>query len=205
MSKGLFITVEGTDGSGKTTQLSLLKEYLIKAGHDVLFTREPGGTPISEKIRAIILDKKNAEMAPMTEAFLYAASRAQHIVQIIKPALEHGKIVVCDRFVDSSIAYQGYGRQLGECVSVINGYAIDSWVPDITFYLHVDPERGKQRINAHSLDRLEGEDEAFYARVHDGYLALEKEFPKRIIRIDASRTVEEVWKDIEKHIKDSLV
>lgn len=200
MRKGLFITVEGTDGTGKTTQLELMKEYLISKGKDVLFTREPGGTPISEKIRAIILDKKNKEMDDMTETLLYAASRAQHIAQIIKPALEHGKIVVCDRFVDSSIAYQGHGRGLGESVSLINSYAIGEWIPDFTFLLKMDPSGGRQRIDQESKDRLEVEDTEFYNRVYEGYLTLEKKFPERIIGIDGSRPIEVVWEDIRHNL-----
>lgn len=201
MKKGLFITVEGTDGTGKTTQLEHMKEYFITQGRDVLFTREPGGTPISEKIRSIILDKKNKEMDPMTEALLYAASRAQHIAQIIKPALEHGKIVICDRFVDSSIAYQGYGRGLGETVSLINSYAIGQWLPDVTFLLKMDPSLGRERIDRGSKDRLEIEGRDFYHRVYRGYLDLEKKFPGRIIGVEADRSVEAVWEEIRGHLE----
>lgn len=200
MKKGLFITVEGTDGTGKTTQLEHMREYFISKGKDVLFTREPGGTPISEKIRAVILDKKNKEMDDMTETLLYAASRAQHIAQIIKPALEHGKIVICDRFVDSSIAYQGYGRGLGESVSLINSYAIGDWIPDVTFLLKMEPSGGRNRIAHESKDRLEIEGADFYDRVYEGYLALEKKFPERIVGIDAGRSIEAVWEDIRHHL-----
>ena len=133
MKRGLFITVEGADGSGKSTQIEFICEYLERKNIDYIFTREPGGTPISEKIRAIILDKDNSEMDPVAEALLYAASKAQHVNQLIGLALERGKVVICDRFVDSSIAYQGYGRSLGELVSVINSYAIGKYMPDITF------------------------------------------------------------------------
>lgn len=204
MKKGLFITVEGTDGTGKTTQIEYMKEYIISKGRDVLFTREPGGTPISEKIRAIILDKRNKEMDPMTEALLYAASRAQHITQIIRPALERGKIVICDRFVDSSIAYQGYGRGLGESVSLINSYVIGETIPDATFLLKMDPTGSKARIDNGPKDRLEIEGMDFYHRVYEGYLELEKQFPKRIIGIDGDRSIEAVWQDIREHLDKIL-
>ena len=120
MDRGIFISIEGPDGSGKSTQINNIKEFFKKRGMEVIFTREPGGTLIGERIREILLDKTHTEMDPMTEAMLYAAARAQHVAQVIKPALNDGKVVVCDRFVDSSIAYQGYGRQLGDSVGVIN-------------------------------------------------------------------------------------
>ena len=125
MNRGYFITFEGGDGSGKSTQIGILRDSLIATGYDVVLTREPGGTAISEKIRELILDPENGEMDDMTEAFLYAAARAQLVRQLIKPALEEGKVVICDRFVDSSIAYQAYGRGLGDAVGVINTYAVD--------------------------------------------------------------------------------
>jgi len=135
MKKGYFISFEGGDGAGKSTQINKLKEYCEKQGYDVVLTREPGGTDIGEKIRQIILDPENSKMADMTEAFLYAASRAQHVEEVIKPAIEAGRIVICDRFVDSSIAYQGYGRGLGECVGIINEYAVNTYMPYVTFLL----------------------------------------------------------------------
>ena len=125
MSRGFFITFEGGDGSGKSTQIGILRDRLMEAGYDVILTREPGGTQISEKIRELILDPANSEMDDMTEAMLYAAARAQLVRQLIKPALTEGKVVICDRFVDSSIAYQGFGRGLGDAVGVINTYAVD--------------------------------------------------------------------------------
>ena len=133
MKNGLFITLEGPDGSGKSTQIERIRTFFKQRGEKVILTREPGGTPISEKIRTIILDKENRDMDAMTEAMLYAASRAQHVAQVIRPALERGEHVICDRFIDSSIAYQGYGRDLGDCVSIINAYAIRDCIPDITF------------------------------------------------------------------------
>lgn len=203
MKKGLFITVEGPDGSGKSTQIEYIRGFMHANGHEAIFTREPGGTPISEKIRAIILDKDNTELDPLTEALLYAASRAQHVSQLIRPALERGRIVVSDRFVDSSIAYQQYARNLGESVSVINEYAIEGCMPDVTFLLKVDPETALRRIDGPS-DRLEDESLEFHKRVYEGYLELEKKFPDRIVPIDASLSAEEVRSVIIGHIMDLL-
>lgn len=200
MKKGLFISIEGPDGSGKSTQISLLRKYFEERGTDVVLTREPGGTPISEKIREIILDKNNKEMDAMTEALLYASSRAQHVAEVIKPALEAGKIVICDRFIDSSIAYQGYGRGLGDCVRVINEYAVRGCMPDVTFLLEMDPKIGKERISADDQDRLEQEKLEFHKKVFDGYMEIEKKFD-RIIGIDAARSIEEISADIIKHIE----
>ena len=199
MMKGLFITIEGPDGSGKSTQIDYIREYLDGLGVETIFTREPGGTPISEKIRAVILDKNNSEMDPMTEAFLYAASRAQHVAQLIGPALERGKTVVCDRFLDSSIVYQAYARGLGKCVNAINQYAIGKYTPDITFYLRLPAEEAMSRITGHK-DRLESEDISFHRQVAEGYDALQRTFPERIVAIDATRSKEEVRDEIIKHL-----
>ncbi|MGI6737550.1 MAG: dTMP kinase [Anaerovoracaceae bacterium] len=200
MKKGIFITVEGGDGAGKSTQLDFIRRYLEDRGENALFTREPGGTPISEKIRAIILDKHNTDMSPITEMLLYAASRAQHVQQLIGPALSRGRIVVCDRFVDSSIVYQGYARGLGDQVSVVNGYAIGGYLPDITFLLKVDPAVGAARIEDAEHDRLENESPAFHEKVYQGYLRLEQQFPDRVVGIDAGGTVEEVNRQIQWHL-----
>jgi len=196
MNNGLFITMEGPDGAGKSTQLEYIRKFLLSRGIDALFTREPGGTPISEKIRRIILDKKNIEMAPMTEALLYAAARAQHVEQVIRPTLNRGKTVVCDRYVDSSIAYQGYGRHLGECVSIINDYAIGGCIPDITFLLKISPSIAKNRIKSEDQDRLELEADEFHTDVYQGYLALEQKYPDRIVGIDASGDIEAISAEI---------
>lgn len=198
--KGLFITIEGPDGSGKSTQIEYIRQYLDRNGYESIFTREPGGTPVSEKIRAIILDKNNSEIAPMTEALLYAASRAQHVAQLIAPALERGKIVVCDRFVDSSIVYQAYARGLGKCVNAINQYAIGEYMPDITFVLSLPAEKGLARLSGHK-DRLESEDISFHRQVAEGYDALARTFPERIVSIDASRSKEEVRDEILAHLE----
>ena len=195
MGKGIFISIEGPDGSGKSTQISILKEYFSARGKEVLLTREPGGTAIGEKIREIILDRNNSEMVSMTEALLYAASRAQHVAQVIRPALQAGKIVICDRFVDSSIAYQGYGRKLGESVRTINEYAMDGCLPDLTFLLKLDPKVGKGRIRFEEQDRLEQEKLDFHQRVYEGYAELEAS-TERMIGIDAERGIEEISRDI---------
>ena len=171
---------------------------------DIVFTREPGGTVIGERIREILLDKSHAEMDPMTEAMLYAAARAQHVAQVIKPALAEGKVVVCDRFVDSSIAYQGYGRNLGESIANINNYAVAGCMPDVTFLMKLDPRVGKSRIGGREQDRLELEKEAFHVAVFEGYLELEKAYPDRICGIDASRTIDEIKEDIYEKLEDVL-
>lgn len=194
--RGIFISIEGPDGSGKSTQIENIKEFFIKRNIDFVFTREPGGTSIGEKIRDILLDNNNSEMDYMTEAMLYAAARAQDVAEVIRPALLDGKAVICDRFVDSSIAYQGYGRRLGEAVTDINRYAVCECMPDLTLLMKLDPEIGKHRIREDMQDRLEAEREAFHRDVYRGYLELEKNFPNRIFGIDASRSIEEIKADI---------
>ncbi|OUQ58547.1 dTMP kinase [Tyzzerella sp. An114] len=204
--KGLFITIEGTDGAGKSTQIELLTEYLSKKGRDVLVTREPGGTPIGEKIREIILDTENSEMSDITEAMLYAASRAQHVNEKIKPALLEGKIVICDRFVDSSIAYQSSARGISrELIEDINKYAVCGITPDITLYFDITPEEGiKRKKNMHKLDRIEKEKEDFHKRVYDGYQNLLKLYPERIKRVDASQSISDVHKQVIEYINKIL-
>jgi dTMP kinase len=200
MDRGLFITFEGPDGSGKTTQIERLRTFIQSKGYDAILTREPGGTPISEKLREIVLDKNYMEMDYMTEALLYAAARAQHVAQVIKPALEAGRTVICDRFMDSSIVYQGYGRKLGDCVRIINEYAVRGCFPDITFLLKVDPEVGKGRIKADDQDRLELEKLDYHRAVFQAYEELEKQYPERIIGIDAARSIDEISREIQEHI-----
>ncbi len=205
--RGVFITFEGPDGSGKTTQIRLLAEYLNAKGYPVIMTREPGGTRISEDIRTIILDPENKEMDDMTEALLYAAARAQHVAQLIKPSVEEGKIVLSDRFMDSSIAYQGYGRELGDKIRIINEYAVAGMHPDLTFFLDLSAEAGISRANKRQkLDRLEQESIAFHKKVYEGYLELSKIYSDRYVIIDASRSIEEISKDIigkfEEYIKN---
>lgn len=200
--KGLFISIEGTDGAGKSTQIELLKKYIIEKGRDVIVTREPGGTPISEKIREIILDNNNSEMSHITEALLYAASRAQHVNEKIKPALMQGKIIICDRFVDSSIAYQCAARGISrEIIEDINKYAIDGVMPDITLYFDITPQEGiKRKKNMHTLDRIEQEKQDFHNKVYEGYQMLLKLYPERIKRIDASKDIYDVHNQVLKYI-----
>ncbi|MGN0733733.1 MAG: dTMP kinase [Emergencia sp.] len=204
MNTGLFITLEGPDGSGKSTQISYLREYFEEKGIDCIFTREPGGTHIGEELRRIILDKENREMCDMAEALLYAASRAQHVEELIKPALMSGKVVVCDRFIDSSIAYQGYGRQLGDSVRVINEYAVGECMPDITFLMKLPPAVGKSRINTEEQDRLEQEKLDFHNKVYGGYLEIAKHYSERFICVDASRDKEAVRRDLIEAVEKAL-
>ena len=204
MNKGLFITIEGPDGSGKSTQIQYMKEFFSEQGLTCLFTREPGGTLIGEKLRDIILDKENAEMCDMAETLLYAAARAQHVEELIKPALAEGTIVVCDRFIDSSMAYQGYGRYLGDSVRIINEYAIDGCMPDVTFLMELDPKIGKSRIREDVQDRLELEKIEFHNRVFDGYQTIAKQYPERFACIDASRDKESIRDEIVQILKRLL-
>ncbi len=205
MNKGLLITFEGPDGSGKTTQIALLKEHLSSKGYQVLYTREPGGTDISEKIRDIVLDNKNSEMSAMCEALLYASSRAQLVSQIIKPALSEGKIIVMDRFVESSIVYQGIGRRLGaDKIRSINDAATEGLKPDITFLLTIPFEEGlKRKAKQKSFDRLENSGDDFHRRVYEGYMSL-VDSADYIRVVDANRPSEEVHKDIV-NIIESLI
>lgn len=204
MKRGLFITLEGPDGSGKTTQMESIRAFLNQRGEKAIITREPGGTPIGEKLREIILSRESEEMDPLAEAMLYAAARAQHVTQVIKPAIEEGIHVICDRFIDSSIAYQGYGRGLGDSVSIINAYAVQGWMPDITFLLKLDPALGRKRIEEEARDRIEMEKAEFHSRVFAGYRELERQFPDRIIGIDAAREIEEIADEIRGHIERLL-
>lgn len=204
MKKGLFISIEGPDGSGKSTQIENIKQFFAGRGIEIVFTREPGGTAVGERIRELILDKTYKEMEPMTEAMLYAAARAQHVAQVIRPALEAGKIVMCDRFVDSSIAYQGYGRKLGEAVKNINDYAIAGCMPDVTFLMKLDPTIGRRRIDAAEQDRLEMEQDNFHIDVYNGYLELAARYPERIVGIDAGRSIDEIKADIYDKLEEVL-
>ncbi|MBQ9960676.1 MAG: dTMP kinase [Firmicutes bacterium] len=204
MGKGLFISIEGPDGSGKSTQIENIKRFFAEKNMEIVFTREPGGTAIGEKIRELILDRTYTEMDSMTETLLYAAARAQHVAQVIRPAIEAGKIVICDRFVDSSIAYQGYGRKLGSSVEEINKFAVDGCMPDVTFLMKLDPRVGRGRIDEKVQDRLEMEKDAFHLAVFEGYLELEKQYPDRILGIDASRTIDQIKLDIYEKLEALL-
>ena len=205
MTRGLFITLEGGDGAGKSTQIRNIKEYFETKGYSCVITREPGGTAIGEKLRDILLYSSGKEMDPITEMLIFAAQRAQHVAEFVKPALERGDIVICDRYVDSSIAYQGYGRELGEKVAIVNGYATTGLKPDITFWMDLDPEQGRARVaRAGELDRLEQEQLDFHYRLYDGYRALAEAEPERIKRIDASRSIDEIRDTIYSYL-DNLV
>lgn len=204
MREGYFISFEGGDGSGKSTQIQILREFLEERGYDVIITREPGGTPISEKIRSIILDKANSEMDDMTEALLYAAARAQLVSQVIRPALEEGKVVICDRFVDSSMAYQAYARGLGDSVKTINAFAVGDCMPDLTILLKVNPQVGSSRIGNRERDRIELASSDFHKKVYEGYLQLEKLYPERIVGIDAADTIENISGIISERIAGLL-
>lgn len=202
MSRGLFITFEGTDGTGKSTQIEFAREYFESRGFNVLMSREPGGTSISEKLRDILLDKANGEMSPVTEMMIYAASRAQLVSEVIIPAVNDGTVVICDRFVDSSVAYQAFGRGLGDMVAEVNSYATTGLAPDITFFMDIDPEVGRSRIVGGELDRLEQEKSDFFRRVYDGYKSIAASDPGRVKTIDASGTIEEVRAAIEVHLDE---
>ncbi|HHU24147.1 MAG: dTMP kinase [Bacilli bacterium] len=194
---GLFITIEGNDGSGKTTIINGIKKMLSEKGIDYIQTREPGGSEIAEKIRQVILDKNNDKMDSRTEALLYAASRRQHIVEVVLPALNAGKLVLCDRFVDSSLAYQGYARGIGiEEVYKMNQFATEGLLPDLTIYLNVSPQVGIKRKSAQKeLDRLEQEGISFHEKVFQGYQKVVEMFPKRIVAIDGERDAQAVIDD----------
>lgn len=197
--KGILITLEGNDGSGKSSVIEAIRKTLEEKGYPVVYTREPGGSQIAENIRKVILDVENTGMDAKTEALLYAASRREHIEKTIRPALEAGKIVLCDRFIDSSLAYQGYARGLGiDEVYHMNLYATEGLLPDLTILVCVKPEIGIARITQNhrgELDRLESEKMEFHQKVYQGYLAVQKKFPTRIQMIDGEKTKEEVRLD----------
>lgn len=206
MNRGLFITVEGTDGSGKTTQIVKMQEHLSSMGCEVLLTREPGGTRISENIRSIILNPAYTEMSDTAELLLYSAARAQLVEQVIRPAIEKNITVICDRYVDSFYAYQGFGRgiPLARLESITN-IAIDGLMPDITFFLDLDPETAlHRRMEATGSDRIENELMDFHQKVYNGYRELARKFPDRIKTIDAGRSPEEVWQDIRRQLDATL-
>ncbi|MGG1265059.1 dTMP kinase [Brevibacillus laterosporus] len=192
----MFISLEGGDGAGKSTAIALLEKRVTEQGLAVLVTREPGGVDIAEQIREVILNRENTKMDGRTEALLYAAARRQHLVEKVIPALEQGKIVLCDRFIDSSLAYQGVARGLPtDEIFAINQFAIQDRMPDLTFYLDVSPEVGLARIEANSSrekNRLDLEKVSFHTRVREGYELLITKFPERIVRINADQPIEQV-------------
>ena len=205
--RGLFITFEGLDGTGKTTQIHELERRLVELKVPYVKTREPGGTPIAEKIRDIILDPQNKEMCFEAEALLYAASRAQHVNEIIKPALEEGKIVICDRFFDSTLAYQGYARELDiEELYKINNFAMQDVKPDLTFLLDIAADETSERISSRELDRLDLEEMDFKKRVRAGFLKIADFEKDRVKVINASLGIEEtneiIWEKTLEFLKD---
>lgn len=196
--KGFFITVEGMDGCGKTTQINKMVQYLRRQGRYVVTTREPGGTSLGEKIRQILLDVDNKNMSAEAELMLYAASRAQLVSSLVLPAVSEGKIVICDRFVDSSIAYQGFGRNLGmDVVEKVNSYALQGCKPDLTIFFDVSPQEVLYRkIRSDKEDRIESETIEFHERVYQGYQQLARQDKERIKIIDARRSVEEIFIEV---------
>ncbi|HOJ09189.1 MAG TPA: dTMP kinase [Clostridiales bacterium] len=206
MERGLFISVEGIDGSGKTTQIGLMKSYLEEKGYEVIVTREPGGTSIGEKIRSILLDPQNSEMDQVTEMLLYASARAQIIHELIKPAIDKGKIVICDRFLDSSYAYQGYGRGIDiELITRVNSVAVCGIMPDITFLFDIVPETAlKRRFASSTPDRIEREELDFYTRVYNGYKELAALYPERIKIISTDKSPEDVFSIVKRNLHHVL-
>lgn len=204
----MFITIEGPEGSGKTTATNRVVDELIRRGYQVVRTREPGGTPIAEQIRNVILDKENTSMDPRTEALLYAAARRQHLVEKVWPASKEGKLVICDRFIDSSLAYQGGARGLGiDNIININMFATEDTWPDLTLLFDIDPELGLERIaknKEREVNRLDLEKLDFHKKVRETFLLLAKKQPNRFVIIDASKSMDEVYESALKAILDRL-
>lgn len=198
--KGFFITVEGMDGCGKTTQINNMVEYLKQQGFDVVTTREPGGTRVGEKIREVLLDPGNKGMNIVTELMLYAAARAELVESLIKPAVEQGKVVLCDRFVDSSIAYQGFGRNLGiKAVEEVNSHAMQGCKPDLTLFFDISPQEVIiRKTRSEQGDRIESEAIEFHNRVYEGYLKIAERDKERVKKINARKSVEEVSDEVKK-------
>lgn len=207
-AKGLFITLEGGDGSGKTTVMRQMEQVLREQGVEFVTTREPGGIEIAEKIRDIILNPQHTAMDARTEALLYAASRRQHLAEKVEPSLDQGVTVLCDRFLDSSLAYQGYARGLGmDEVLEINLFATKGRFPDLTFYLDITPEAGLARIassQSREVNRLDMESLQFHQKVREGYLLIAEMYPERIRIVDASRSKEQVAAEIRRQLSATL-
>jgi len=193
--KSLFVTFEGVEGSGKTTQINMLHAHLLRKNVDVVATQEPGGTRIGEEIRRILLNPAYKEMHPMTETILYAADRSQHFYEVIKPALDAGKVVICDRYIDSTLAYQGVARRIGmEGVQNLNEWITDNLYPDITFLLDIPWRVGLKRLQDRKkgLDRMEGEAQAFHEQVQEAYKTLAKFFPQRFFILNGADKPENI-------------
>lgn len=202
--RGSFVTFEGCEGVGKSRQLKMLEEYLSKNNIKYYFTREPGGTAVSEQIRNIILDSKNVSMTDECEAMLYAASRVQLVKEEILPRLENGELVICDRYIDSSLAYQGTARGLGErFIKNINSFAIENCMPDLTLFLNLTPEQAfRRKGGVDKSDRVELSGANFHQKVYEGYLSLTKEYPQRFAVVDASGEKEQTHQKIINVLKD---
>jgi len=207
MKKGLFITFEGLDGSGKTTQIKLLYDYLRERGLDVVSTVEPGGTEIGRKVRKIILDKDNYEMSYKTETFLFLASRAELVSKVISPALSKGRIVICDRFFDSTIVYQGIARGLGvDRILDMSLWATGGIAPDLTFLLSIKADKGKKRMDRASKerDRMELEKDNFRKKIYEGYLSIAKRYKDRFMVIDGEKDIEKIFEEVKRRVEKYL-
>lgn len=207
---GLFITLEGVEGCGKSTQAAAIAEHLESLGHTVVTTREPGGTPLGESIREILLDPESGGMEAASELMLYLASRAEHVARVIRPALERGEVVISDRFADASVAYQGGGRGLGaELVESLNKIVTGGVEPDVTFLFDLEPASGLSRLSGRRdrperLDRIEREALSFHGRVRDAYLALAARWPSRFVVLDAGREPGEIAEQVREKVNDIL-
>ncbi len=201
-----FLSFEGPDGAGKSTQIAHAARFLRQLGYEVECSREPGGTAIGERIREILLDKANREMTARTELLLYAASRAQHVEQRILPALQAGRAVVLDRYTDSTMAFQGFGRQLGrELVEQVNQLATGGLTPDLTFVLLLAPEEARARMDGRALDRMELEAESFRRRVYEGFLRLKELDPERIVLLDARQSIDALGERISSILRERMI
>src|SRR5690606_19512988 len=202
MKKGYFITLEGNEGAGKSSIVEMASQYRSSKGLEVISSREPGGIAIAEQIRSVILDKNNTMMDGRTEALLYAAARRQHYIEKISPSLQDGKTIICDRFIDSSLAYQGHARGLGiDEILSINEFAVDGMFPDLTLYLDVNPEIGLQRIRENEnreVNRLDLESLSFHHKVREGYLEVVNRFPERIVKINANEQLNAVFDEVKR-------
>jgi dTMP kinase len=200
---GFFIAFEGGEGAGKSTQEGRLAEALTARGHRVVRTREPGGTPAAELIRAVLLDPEHTGLDPRAEALLFAAARGEHVARVVRPALDRGDVVICDRYLDSSVAYQGYGRGLGpERVRELSLWATGGLVPDLTIVLDVDPAIGLSRVG--SPDRLESEPQEYHRAVRAGFLAVAEQDPSRYVVLDATLPPDDLASRILERVRDAL-
>ena len=203
---GILITMEGPDGSGKTTQISLLAKVLTSEGREVVQTREPGGTPLADRIRVLVLDPAHDKMTARTEALLYMAARAQHTAELIRPAMERGAVVISDRYADSTLVYQGVARGLPmDSLIWLNRFATEELTPDLTLLLDGDTDCLAQRVTSRgNKDRLDNEDPEFHRKVREGFLLLAAQNPERFRVIDADRTVESIQLDIQRCVQEFL-